>query len=86
MISFYLINDQPIWPGTCRETWVNIRRSRSLLNHVKSVFGVPAVRFVGNPKKEIRKVAVLGGDGNKYIGAAKRAVQMSLLLGICITT
>ena len=40
---------------------------------MKNVFGVPALRFVGDKKKEIRKVAVLGGDGNKYIGAAKRA-------------
>lgn len=49
--------------------------------HVKSVFGVPALRFVGNPKKEIRKVAVLGGDGNKYIGAAKRAGADVLVTG-----
>ena len=41
--------------------------------HVKTAFGVPALRFVGDPNKEIRKVAVLGGDGNKYIGAAKRS-------------
>ncbi|MEK5038868.1 Nif3-like dinuclear metal center hexameric protein [Sporosarcina sp. FSL K6-3457] len=49
--------------------------------HVKQVFGVPALRFVGNPDKEIRKVAVLGGDGNKYIGAAKRAGADVLVTG-----
>lgn len=41
--------------------------------HVKTVFNVPAVRFVGNPVREIKKVAVLGGDGNKYIVDAQRS-------------
>ncbi len=49
--------------------------------HVKTVFNVPALRFVGNPAKEIRKVAVLGGDGNKYIGAAKRCGADVLVTG-----
>ena len=42
-------------------------------DRVKEVFDVPAVRFVGNPTKIIKKVAVLGGDGNKYIYDAKRS-------------
>lgn len=41
--------------------------------HVKKVFKVPAVRYVGDPTTEINKVAVLGGDGNKYITDAKRS-------------
>ncbi|MFJ7933637.1 Nif3-like dinuclear metal center hexameric protein [Sporosarcina sp. NPDC096371] len=49
--------------------------------HVKNVFGVPALRYVGSPDKAIRKVAVLGGDGNKYIGAAKRAGADVLVTG-----
>ncbi len=48
---------------------------------VKSVFGVPALRFVGDRNKEITKVAVLGGDGNKYIGAAKRSGADVLVTG-----
>jgi dinuclear metal center YbgI/SA1388 family protein len=48
---------------------------------VKSVFGVPALRFVGDRNKEIYKVAVLGGDGNKYIGAAKRSGADVLVTG-----
>lgn len=40
---------------------------------VKTAFNLPAVRFVGNPTTEIKKVAVLGGDGNKYIWDAKRS-------------
>ncbi|MFD1926543.1 Nif3-like dinuclear metal center hexameric protein [Sporosarcina siberiensis] len=49
--------------------------------HVKSVFNVPAVRFVGDPTAIIRKVAVLGGDGNKYIHAAKRKGADVLVTG-----
>ncbi|MDN7226862.1 Nif3-like dinuclear metal center hexameric protein [Planococcus sp. N064] len=40
---------------------------------VKVRLDVPAVRVVGDLAKRIRKVAVLGGDGNKYIQAAKRS-------------
>ena len=48
---------------------------------VKTAFDVPALRFVGDPNKEIQKVAVLGGDGNKYIGAAKRSGADVLVTG-----
>lgn len=48
---------------------------------VKVVFQVPALRFVGHPEKKIRKVAVLGGDGNKYIYAAKRSGADVLVTG-----
>lgn len=48
---------------------------------VKVAFDVPALRFVGDPNKEILKVAVLGGDGNKYIGAAKRSGADVLVTG-----
>ena len=40
-------------------------------DYVKTAFDVPAVRFVGDPTTEIHKVAVLGGDGNKYIRCRK---------------
>ncbi|AXH98990.1 Nif3-like dinuclear metal center hexameric protein [Sporosarcina sp. PTS2304] len=49
--------------------------------HVKQAFGVPALRFVGDPKTLVRKVAVLGGDGNKYISAAKRKGADVLVTG-----
>lgn len=48
---------------------------------VKVVFNVPALRFVGDPMTEIKKVAVLGGDGNKYIFAAKRSGADVLVTG-----
>ena len=49
--------------------------------HVKSAFEVPTVRFVGNPSATIKTVAVLGGDGNKYINAAKRRGADVLVTG-----
>jgi dinuclear metal center YbgI/SA1388 family protein len=40
-------------------------------NHVKKVFGLSGVRVVGDLQASIKKVAVLGGDGNKYWNQAK---------------
>jgi dinuclear metal center YbgI/SA1388 family protein len=39
--------------------------------HVKKSLNVERVRMVGHPKSKVKKVAVLGGDGNKYIQQAK---------------
>lgn len=39
--------------------------------HVKKALDVPRVRVIGNLDARIRKVAVLGGDGNKYFMSAK---------------
>ncbi|ARK20074.1 Nif3-like dinuclear metal center hexameric protein [Sporosarcina ureae] len=54
---------------------------KEFAQHVKESFGVPALRFVGDPDSKIRKVAVLGGDGNKYIAAAKRKGADVLVTG-----
>ena len=40
-------------------------------NIVKDALDVPTVRVVGDLQSKVRKVAVLGGDGNKYISSAK---------------
>ena len=40
-------------------------------NIVKNALDVPTVRVVGDLQSKVRKVAVLGGDGNKYITSAK---------------
>lgn len=40
---------------------------------VKEQLNVPFVRVVGDLDRMVQKVAVLGGDGNKYIHIAKRA-------------
>ncbi|WP_019242618.1 MULTISPECIES: Nif3-like dinuclear metal center hexameric protein [Bacillus] len=39
--------------------------------YVKESFDVKGVRVVGNLQDTVKKVAVLGGDGNKYINQAK---------------
>ncbi|WP_090831387.1 MULTISPECIES: Nif3-like dinuclear metal center hexameric protein [unclassified Bacillus (in: firmicutes)] len=38
---------------------------------VKKAFGLDRVRVIGNVNDMVRKVAVLGGDGNKYYSSAK---------------
>jgi dinuclear metal center YbgI/SA1388 family protein len=44
---------------------------REFAEHVKRALEVPVVRVVGNLDDKVRKVAVLGGDGNKYLSSAK---------------
>ena len=39
--------------------------------HAKEAFDVESLRVVGDLSAKVRKVAVLGGDGNKYINSAK---------------
>ena len=46
---------------------------RAFAEHVKQSLAVPCVRMVGDDTTEVSKVAVLGGDGNKYVSAAKFA-------------
>lgn len=46
---------------------------QAFAEYVKQRLDVPFVRVVGKEDAIIKKVAVLGGDGNKYIQQAKRA-------------
>ncbi|WYP27946.1 Nif3-like dinuclear metal center hexameric protein [Alkalihalobacillus sp. FSL W8-0930] len=39
---------------------------------VKKAFDVPTLRLIGDPNKKVSRVAVLGGDGNKYVQTAMR--------------
>ncbi|MFI8685436.1 Nif3-like dinuclear metal center hexameric protein [Rossellomorea sp. NPDC077527] len=39
---------------------------------VKKTFGMDGIRMIGDGNATVKKVAVLGGDGNKFIGKAKR--------------
>lgn len=48
---------------------------------VKSKLNVPFVRVTGEMDQEISRVAVIGGDGNKYIYDAKRAGADVLVTG-----
>ncbi|WP_059171162.1 Nif3-like dinuclear metal center hexameric protein [Bacillus sp. FJAT-27445] len=44
---------------------------REFAKKVKADLGVEAVRVVGNLDVQVKKVAVVGGDGNKYFSPAK---------------
>ncbi|HEY9570901.1 MAG TPA: Nif3-like dinuclear metal center hexameric protein [Metalysinibacillus sp.] len=46
---------------------------RDFAEHVKQSLDVPCVRMVGDGEAQVQKVALVGGDGNKYINAAKFA-------------
>lgn len=48
---------------------------------VKVALDVEGLRFVGDPKSIVKKVAVIGGDGNKYIYHAKRKGADVLVTG-----
>lgn len=39
---------------------------------VKKAYDVPTLRLIGNPNKIVKRVAVLGGDGNKYVQTAMK--------------
>ncbi|WP_017186990.1 Nif3-like dinuclear metal center hexameric protein [Alkalibacillus haloalkaliphilus] len=57
------------------------RTLEQFANEVKQTFNVPQLRFVGDPNKKVNKVAVIGGDGNKYINQAKRKGADVLITG-----
>lgn len=44
---------------------------KAFVDHVKKTLDVEGVRVVGNLNEMVKKVAVLGGDGNKYYSQAK---------------
>lgn len=46
---------------------------KQFAEHVKAKLNVPALRVVGDLETVVQKVAVIGGDGNKYIRTAKFA-------------
>lgn len=69
-----------------------------LAEEVKSALQVPAVRVVGQLERTIKKAAVLGGSGSRYIQAAKfsgadvlitgdvdyHSAQDALAIGLCL--
>lgn len=54
---------------------------QQFVEFVKQQLDVPAVRVVGDLQSKVSKVALVGGDGNKYIYAAKRAGADVFLTG-----
>ncbi|MGG0656652.1 Nif3-like dinuclear metal center hexameric protein [Rummeliibacillus pycnus] len=59
--------------GLGRIGTVNTMTLKEFAEHVKTSLNAPKVRVVGDINSKVSKIAVLGGDGNKYIYAAKRA-------------
>ncbi|QHW31789.1 Nif3-like dinuclear metal center hexameric protein [Paenibacillus rhizovicinus] len=52
-----------------------------LASHVKDVFGLDAVRVVGELSRTVRRAAVLGGSGGKFVQDALRAGADVLITG-----
>lgn len=44
-----------------------------LCDHIKNHYQVPSLRYTGDPSRKVKKVALLGGSGEKYIHAAKKS-------------
>ncbi|PLR76983.1 Nif3-like dinuclear metal center hexameric protein [Bacillus sp. V3-13] len=57
--------------GLGRVGYIEETTLEEFARHVKTVLDVPAVRVAGNLNTKVKKIAVLGGDGNKYINHAK---------------
>jgi putative NIF3 family GTP cyclohydrolase 1 type 2 len=43
---------------------------RELAEQVKSAYEIEGVRFVGDPDRQVRRVAVMGGSGGRFYSAA----------------
>ncbi len=53
-------------------TWEAPLEVSAAIEKVKDALDLSQIRFVGNDKKAIQKVAVVGGSGEKFISAAKQ--------------
>ncbi|WLR43970.1 Nif3-like dinuclear metal center hexameric protein [Bacillus carboniphilus] len=71
--DLYELNNQGETLGLGRVGKLEVEMSlQEFAEIVKEKLQVPAVRVVGDETATVKKVAVLGGDGNKYIYQAKR--------------
>jgi dinuclear metal center YbgI/SA1388 family protein len=69
--DIYPLSNQGEVLGLGRVGYVDEMTLQEFAEHVKKSLDVKTVRVVGNLDTPIRKVAVLGGDGNKYFMSAK---------------
>ncbi len=69
--DIYPLDNKGVKLGLGRIGQVAEQSLNEFANHVKEVFGLSGVRVVGDLTAPIKKVAVLGGDGNKYWSQAK---------------
>lgn len=71
--DIYPVEQKPLQKGLGRiGTLKEEMTLADFARHVKERLHANGARMVGKPDAKVKKVAVLGGDGNKYIYAAKR--------------
>lgn len=78
--------------------WTGKSNASTIIDKVKESFDLTHVRFVGDIDKKVKKVAVVGGSGEKFIAAAKakgadmyitgdityHAAQEAEKMGLCV--
>lgn len=70
--DIYPLDNQGEVLGLGRIGYLNTEMTlQQFTGHIKDVFEVDGLRVVGKLDEKIRKVALLGGDGNKYMNAAR---------------
>jgi putative NIF3 family GTP cyclohydrolase 1 type 2 len=50
-------------------------------DHVKHALGLGSIRMAGDPNKEVKKIALLNGTGNKFVNEARFAGADVLVTG-----
>jgi dinuclear metal center YbgI/SA1388 family protein len=69
--DIYPLDNKGIELGLGRIGTISEVTLQEFAQHVKKVFGLRGLRVVGDLQAKVKKVAVLGGDGNKYWNQAK---------------
>lgn len=69
--DLYPLENQGETLGLGRIGSINEMTLKEFATHVKKTLSVDGVRVVGDLNARVKKVAVLGGDGNKYFMSAK---------------
>lgn len=67
----YLLDNKGPQLGLGRVGYIEETTLEKFAQQVKDLLEVEKVRVIGNLKSKVRKVAVVGGDGNKYYSQAK---------------
>jgi dinuclear metal center YbgI/SA1388 family protein len=68
-----LANENPAAGAGMTGELIKALSQDEFLNHLKAIFGIPVIRYAGNTRAEIKKVAVCGGSGSFLIQQAIRS-------------
>jgi len=80
--DLYPLKNQGLTLGLGRVgCWPTPRAFTEIISRIKEVFGVSQVRIWGRPPGEARQVAVCGGSGGEFIGAAREKGAQLYLTG-----